>query len=198
MKIIGKILLFFSSYSLLFLILLIGEIEHFLSLESSVSTIPNTIKMIVYSVLFIFSLISIWYFKSSYRFGSFNDKTTITIKSVSNSSQEIISYLITIVIPLIGSVSSFIVVSDWTNLFSTFTILIFISILYVNSNLVVVNPMLIIFGYSINKINFCYENIPDIVFEGVLLSDNKFDIRKISSTTIVNNIDENTFILKRV
>jgi hypothetical protein len=198
MKIIGKLLLFFSSYSLLFLILLIGELETYTSLEPDVPTLSVIIKMILFLLLFILSLFSIWYFKSSYRFGSFKNKTKITIKSVSSSSQEIVSYLITFVIPLVGNVSSFLTVSDWTNLVSTIIILGFISILYVNSNLVVVNPMLIIFGYTINKINFCYENVPDIVFEGVLLSDNKFDIKQISSTTIVNNIDENTFIIKRV
>ena len=49
----------------------------------------------------------------------------------------------------------------------------------------------------INKINFNYEEL-GIEFEGVLLSDKKLDLTAIASKTIVDKIDENTFIIRRV
>ncbi|KPQ43986.1 MAG: hypothetical protein MPEBLZ_01454 [Candidatus Methanoperedens nitroreducens] len=49
--------------------------------------------------------------------------------------------------------------------------------------------MLVLSGYSINKINFQYQET-GIEFEGVLLSDKKLDLFSIASKTIVDKIDE--------
>ncbi len=57
--------------------------------------------------------------------------------------------------------------------------------------------MLVLSGYSINKINFQYKET-GIEFEGVLLSDKKLNLTSIASETIVDKIDENTFIIRRI
>ncbi len=197
MKIIGKIMLFFSSYFLLFVVLLLREIENYLKPDAT--KIPIAGIIIIYTFFIFISLLSIISFKKNYAFGSIKSKTTISIKSVSSGSQEIISYLITMVIPLLGSdsFSLYISTNNWVKLLSMLVTIFFILILYINTNLVVINPMLVLFGYSINKINFNYEE-QGIEFEGVLLSDKKLDLASIVSKTIVDKIDENTFIIRRV
>ena len=185
MKIIGKIMLFFSSYFLLFVVLLLREIENYL--EPDATKIPIAVMIIIYIFFILLSLLSIISFKKNYAFGSIKSKTTISIKSASSGSQEIISYLITMVIPLLGidSFSSYISTNNWIKLFTMIITILFILILYVNTNLVVINPMLLLFGYSIHKIHFSYENTMGIEFEGVLLSDKKLVLASIASKTIV-------------
>lgn len=199
MKIIGKIMLFFSSYFLLFVVLFLSEINNYLKLKPDESKIPIVGLMIIYLIFILISLFSILSFKKNYAFGSIKSKTTVYIKSVSSGSQEIISYLITMVIPLFGtdSFSLYISANNWVKLLTMLTTIVFILIFYINTNLVVINPMLFLSGYSINKINFQHEEI-GIEFEGVLLSDKKLDLASIASKTIVDKIDENTFIIRRV
>lgn len=139
---------------------------------------PIIIMIFIYSLLIIFSIISITIFKNNYAFGSIRNRTQITIKSISNGSQEIVSYLITMIIPLLenGSISSIGLTNNWAKILSDIFIIIFILIIYVNSNLVVINPTLVILGYSINKISFNYIDSPKIEFEGILLSNKKLDL----------------------
>lgn len=190
-------MLFFSSYFLLFVVLLLREFENYLKPDAT--KIPIAGIIIIYTIFIFISLLSILSFKKNYAFGSIKSKATISIKSVSSGSQEIISYLLTMVIPLLGtnSFSLYISTNNWVKLISMLVTIFFILILYINTNLVVINPMLVLFGYSINKINFHYEE-PGIEFEGVLLSDNKLNLASIASKTIVDKIDENTFIIRRI
>ncbi|MFZ3383906.1 MAG: hypothetical protein WA144_08275 [Candidatus Methanoperedens sp.] len=199
MKIIGKIMLFFSSYFLLFLILFLGEINNYLNLKPDESKNPIVIIIIIYILFILISLFSIHSFRKNYEFGSIKSKTTIYIKSVSSGSQEIISYLITMVIPLFGtdSFSLYISANNWVKLLTMLATIVIILIFYINTNLVVINPMLVLSGYSINKINFQYEEI-GIEFEGVLLSKRKLNLASIAGKTIVDKIDENTFIIRRI
>ena len=199
MKIVGKIMLFFSSYFLLFVVLFLGEINNYLKLKPDESKIPIVGLMIIYLIFILISLYSILSFKKNYAFGSIKSEIIIYIKSVSSGSQEIISYLITMVIPLFGTdyFSLYISENNWVKLLTTLTTIAFILIFYINTNLVVINPMLFLSGYSINKINFQYEEI-GIEFEGVLLSSKKLNLNSIESKTIVDKIDENTFIIRRV
>ncbi len=199
MKIIGKLMLFFSSYFLLFVILFLGEINNYLNLKPDESKNPIVVILIIYIFFILTSLYSILSFRKNYEFGSIKSKTTLFIKSVSSGSQEIISYLITMVIPLFGTepFSLYISANNWVKLLTMLTTIFFILIFYINTNLVVINPMLLLSGYSINKINFQYEEI-GIEFEGVLLSDKKLNLALIDSKTIVDKIDENAFIIRRI
>ncbi len=199
MKIIGKIMLFFSSYFLLFVILFLVEINNYLNLKPDESKNPIVVIIIIYIIFIVTSFYSILSFRKNYKFGSTKSKTTIIIKSVSSGSQEIISYLITMVIPLFGTepFSSFISANNWVKLLTMLTTIFFILIFYIKTNLVIINPMLFLSGYSINKINFQYEEI-GIEFEGVLLSERNFNLALIESKTIVDKIDENTFIIRRI
>ena len=198
MKKTGKIMLFCSSYLLLFIVLLLNEIMNYVYLEPDASKIPVIIKLFIYVALIVSSIASIYIFKHSYSFGSFDEKTEISIKSISSGDQEIASYLITMVIPFIGDISSSISTNDWLDLATMVIFMSFIAILYINSNLIVINPMLVMFGYSINKINFYHKSLENIEFEGVLLSKKEFDLTLLLKTTLVNKIDKDIFIIQRV
>ncbi len=146
MKIIGKVMLFFSSYFLLFVILFLGEINNYLNLKPDESKNPIVVIIIVYISFIVISLLSILSFRKNYEFGSIKSKTTISIKSISSGSQEIISYLITMVIPLFGTEPFSLYMTDnWIKLLTMLTTIVFILIFYINTNLVVINPMLLMF-----------------------------------------------------
>ncbi|KPQ43987.1 MAG: hypothetical protein MPEBLZ_01455 [Candidatus Methanoperedens nitroreducens] len=127
---VGKITLFFSSYFLLFVVLFLGEINNYLKLKPDDSKIPIVGLMIIYLIFIFISLFSILSFKKNYAFGSVKSKKTVYINSVSSGSQEIISYLITMVIPLFGtdSFSLYISTNNWVKLFTMLTTIIFILI----------------------------------------------------------------------
>lgn len=198
MKKLGKILLFLSSYILLFIILLINEISIFTL--SDVRSIYNICLIIFYCILIILAIMSLIIFKKDYAFGSIKDKTLIKIESVSGSGSEIISYLVTMVIPLISTQSISVLLSEnsWAKLFTMFFIIFFVAILYINSSLIVVNPLLVYFGYNINKIVYSYEKNSEIKFEGVLLSNKKFDLGKIKKDVLVDEIEDKVFFIRRV
>jgi|GEM_PF-3056597 len=212
MKIIGKIMLFFSSYLLFFIVMLLNEIQNLIStseLENQtienatmevINTTPIKVMISLYSLLIIASILSILIFKKNYASGSIRDRTQIIIKSISNGSQEIVSYLITMIIPLLGnnSISSIGLAHNWARTLSAIFIIIFILVVYINSNLVVINPTLVMLGYSINKISFYYADSPRIEFEGILLSNKKLDLTSISDKTLAEQIDVNTFIIRRI
>ena len=199
MKKTGKMILFCSSYLLLFIVLLFNEVINYVYLvEPAASKIPVIIKLSIYVALIVSSIASIYIFKHSYSFGSFDEKTEISIRSISSGDQEIASYLITMVIPFIGDISSSISTNDWLDLATMVLFISFIAILYINSNLIVINPMLSLFGYSINIINFYHKSLENIEFEGVLLSKKEFDLTLLSKTTLVNKIDKDIFIIQRV
>lgn len=191
-------MLFFSSYLLLFVILFIREVGNYFSNSSSIESFPAMVKILTYFILCVLSVASIIFFKKSYAFSSIDEKVLISINNVSNGNQEIVSYLLTIVIPLVSDISYSISTNDWINLITMILILLFMLLIYVNSNLVVINPLLVIFGYSINKINFYYDNNSQIEFEGVLLSKKNYDLTSILNKTIVNEIDEHVFILQGI
>lgn len=198
MKIIGKILLFCSSYLLLFIILFIRELDNYLSLEQGASVNPIILKISLYLILVMISILAIIAFKTSYTHGSIEDKTKIKIKSVSDGNQEIVSYLITFIFPLIGNTSTAISTNEWIDFLTMLIIITFLAILYINSSLVVINPILVLMGYSIYKIYFTYDDFPNVEFEGILLTQGPFNRKLISSTLVVNSIDENAFILRRL
>ena len=198
MKLLGKISLFFSSYLLLFVILLVNEI----GLIQEWKKIPSSSIAILtfYLLLIIFSIISIIIFKKEYSHGTIADRKKIDISSLSSGSSEIMSYLITMVIPLasMGALSSLISLNSWAKLVSMAIIIFFILIIYINSNLIVVNPILILFGYSIHKINFTYNGGSKINFDGILLSKRTLDLKEIKTPMILDEIDKNTFIIRLI
>jgi hypothetical protein len=92
MKTAGKIMLFFSSYLLFFIVMLLNEIQNFISISElenqtienatmeAVNTTPIEIMIFIYSILIVASILSVLIFKKNYASGSIRDRTQIIIK----------------------------------------------------------------------------------------------------------------------
>ena len=202
MKPEGKIMLFFSSYCIVFLIFLLKEafnLKYPLLLSSDYlkSNAVSVTGVVIYSIFFIFSIIAIILFRTNYDFGTIKTKKVLTIKSLSNGSSEIISYLLTMVLPLIGTntISKIVELNEWGNLVIMVIIIIFVMMIYINSSLLIVNPMLSIIGYSLYKIEYLPEN-SKISVEGMLLTKNKFDPESLKDDLIVHQIDRGIYYRK--
>ena len=68
-----------------------------------------------YLIAIVLGLLSLWAFSKNYAFGSLKRTTEISIKSVSNGSQELVSYLITMIVPF-GVISTSILSEGWLRL----------------------------------------------------------------------------------
>ncbi|MEC1716988.1 hypothetical protein [Schinkia azotoformans] len=137
-----KWLLFISSYAPLYLLLAIStydfKLTPFQYYKSILNSGTNLYFWFVIVTLFIVSFVAIGYFK----FISLNERRSLTgLKPINES---ILSYLITYVIPLtamdVSSINSLVV--------NGFLFLI-IGIVYVNSDLLYLNILLILFGYRV-------------------------------------------------
>ncbi|AOZ94904.1 hypothetical protein [Paenibacillus crassostreae] len=137
-----KWLLFISSYAPLYLLLAINNydfklipVEYF---KTVLGSEPMLYFWIVIVILFIISFVAVGYF----RFISLNDsRGLIGLKPMNES---VLSYLITYVIPLTAMN-----VSSTNSLVVNGLLFIIIGIVYVNSDLLYLNILLILFGYRV-------------------------------------------------
>lgn len=218
MRYIGKILLFFSSYLVLFIVLFLTElsklnydlfwlISQLLTLNFNLGPKLNylmsngtiTISVIIYAFFIVLSLISIAIFKFSYRFLPSSTEKVLTISKISNGTSEVVSYLLTIIIPFVSSqtLSDVILNNNWTTLLVNLIILFSIGVLYVNSNLLVINPTIIFAGYSLYKIEYKLNN-KEMSIDGILLTNKNFNPEKIDDKLVLNKIDEGIYLYRRV
>lgn len=142
MKRIFKWLLFISSYVPLYILIALDNYNFKLSPMSYFKSVMQSNQLLIFWVvvicLILLSILAISYFS----WISLNDERTLTKLTPLNES--VLSYLITYVIPLtamdITSVNSLVVNS---------ILFLVIGIVYVNSDLVYLNVILIIMGYRI-------------------------------------------------
>jgi len=202
MKIIGKLLLFFSSYLILFLILFINsfsDLTFYCSLKNFIvkNDIINIISSFIYFIFICLSIFCLLVFRHNYKYGTRNNKQIVIIDSISNSSSELISYLLTMVIPLITvNPNNIIFTNNFSTLLSSLIIIFFISLLYINTNLIIINPMLLLFGYRIYNIE--YFNMNKLRIKGFLIIKNKIKINNLKIKNIVYKIDDDIFIYRRI
>lgn len=200
MRIIGKFMLFFSSYFILFIVLFIREFPHINTSNIKTTPIPVFVSLGLYGILILCSIMSLYLFKMNYAFGSSRTNKRINISSISDGSSEIISYLVTMVLPLASteSLSSIISSNSWFKPITMIIIIAFISILYINSHLIVINPLLIVAGCSIHKISYNYNQNRNICIKGVLLSTQNINIESIPAQILVDKLDTNIFMYRRI
>lgn len=182
MKQIGKILLFFSSFLPCWLIFALNE---------------N--RLVSYSgiAMILISLTTLGIFKTTYKAVSLEGKSSIFIKSISNGSAEVVSYLLTIVIPVATSASLSQILEGKIDLsLLVFTIIgVMLFVVFISSNLVVINPMLILLRYSLYLID--YSNTKDengVLIKGVLITKSSFDPETLPSEIILEKIGSNVYM----
>ncbi len=215
MRIAGKFLLFFSSYLVAFLILLIIEIPRLdLNMLFAVgysNNWPSILLVIFYIACIIISIYSLITFRSTYNYPLPETQKKIKITSISNGASDLISYLLTIIIPIIGSGSLYDLsfsgtgaassnianVNQYIRLLIILIIFILVFLLYMNSTIIVINPMLNFIGYSLYKIKYKTGD-KEVEIEGVLLANSRFDPEALPNEVQVNRIDNQIFLFGRV
>lgn len=127
-----RILLFLSSYFPLFLIFTIQNYKEF----GGMALIPVIVGTTALTGLAIFMR---WVRGSA-------DRREVVV-SVQRKDAEVMSYIVTYIIPFIG-----LDLSSFANLFSLCLFFCMLMIIYINTNLIHINPMLNMFGYHIYEI----------------------------------------------
>jgi hypothetical protein len=134
-----KFILFLSSYTPLFIILIIKNINF-----DKLSIIKNNLFVIS---LFILIIVSNYALKLSIDQIKDMSPKSIEVKNVSQKTGDTLNYLVTYIIPFITLDSNSI-----RNITSLGVLLFFMGIIYTNSNLIYTNPILNLFGYKIYEV----------------------------------------------
>lgn len=181
----GKVLLFFSSYLPCWIIYATSQ-GFTLNAISSLGVILTLI-----------SIITLYVFKKTYEIARQDILATIRIKKISNGSSEILSYLVTIVIPTATSTAPFDILKGTFNFDILVTIVISVTIflIYINSNLVVVNPVLMIFGYSLYLIDYNVSDESKTTVEGILITKDTINPEDIPAKMNLQRIDQSVYLL---
>jgi len=187
MKIGGKVSLFFSSYLPCWIIY----------------SISQGFKLNVISVLGILltliSLITLYLFKKTYEITTKDTIASISITKISNGSSEVLSYLISLVIPAATSTVPFELLGGDYNLNAIVTIVLSVTIflIYINSNLVVINPVMMVFGYSLYLIDYKLSKKSEITLDGILITKKSINPEEIRAPMNLQRIDQSVYLLYR-
>lgn len=182
MKPEGRILLFWSSYLPLWLLFALDDA-----------------RIISWSgiALILISFATLIVFKQTYNAVTPTGETKLAIKNISNGSSEIVSYLLTIVIPIISSNSVLQFTEGKIGWNSIVTIIIGVMLfrVYITSNLVVINPMLIFLGYSLYLIDYSVQfDKPGVLIRGILITKKTFDPEKIEESITLEKIGNSVYM----
>jgi len=194
MKTGGKILLFFSSYFPLWVVIFIVQLPQLL--KSKITFFAG-----LGLLLSIFTLWTIYQFERTYGGDIKRLEKNIKIAKISHGSSEIVSYIITIMVPFF---TPDVLKSIMNNTMSVEIIIsalyfVFLLFIYVNSNLVTINPLLILLGYKIYKIEYKYEGEDSSPFvEGVLILKNYPDNDFPPSVLSAQSIDDCVFLFRLI
>jgi hypothetical protein len=186
MKFSGKISLFFSSYLPVWVVWVISQ-------EFKLNVI--SISGIVLTIL---SILTVIVFKKTYETTTMENVTSIAIADVSSGTSEAISYLVTLIIPVATSTIPFSVFGGNfdQNVIITLTLSIAIFLIYLRSNLAVMNPTMMAFGYSLYILKYkpaimSYE----ITFDAILITKKPIEPKEISSPINVTIVDQGVYLL---
>lgn len=177
-----KILLFFSAYSPLFLILVIKNIELF----SNYHKFYNTWSFWLVLIPFIFAIIACIFFVI---FIKFNENkaadSEYVLLNYNDTASQSISYIITYIIPFLDFNLSY-----RYDILCVYVLLVVIGIIYINTDLIHSNPLLYVLGYS--AFDTEVKDIRnDVTIKSTLLvkREYKFDLYKndLINTALINN-----------
>ena len=181
----GKVLLFFSSYLPCWIIYAISQ--------------GFTLNVISFFgvLLTLISLITLYVFKKTYEVTTRDTLASIIIKKISNGSSEVLSYLVSLIIPTATSTVFFDLQKGNYSLDILVTIVISVTIflIYINSNLVVVNPVLMIYGYSLYLIDYKVSDESETTVDGILITKHTINPEEIPTKMNLQRIDQSVYLL---
>jgi len=125
-------LLFASSYSPLFVILVV---------QSDFQPLSLSIALILVAAV---SVLALAVFVSS---AKRHEPHYVTANEVTPRGSESVSYIVTYLIPFLG-----VDLADTSDLVSLFVLVVVIGVLYLHSNLIYMNPILNVFGYHLFEV----------------------------------------------
>jgi hypothetical protein len=160
-----KFLLFASSYTPLFLILILQYLE-----IDDWKFLVGLISLAVINVVWILLL----FFVEKW------GRRDFTVKKAVNKTSDTLNYVITYVVALVSL--DFTKWQDWVSL------LILLSVIYaifIHSNLLFVNPMLNLFGYKFYEVEVKEGGTVTIISKKRLKADMKISIKKISDDIFI-------------
>ncbi len=194
MKRTGKLFLFASSYLPCWIIFALSGLSFNVVNGKTIPVFTNLSIMGI--VLTLIAIFTIYVFRRTYKFMTQDTTAHIIIKKISNGSSEIVSYLITSLTFL--STKTFSNFFDGKFNFDMIATIIFgivIAAIYINSNLVVINPVLLIFGFKLYMIDYTTTKNLNTIIEGILVTRGGFEPENISPDLIFQKIDEGMFAL---
>lgn len=185
-----KLLLFFSAYSPLFLILCIKN----WALLSNFSLFWQTKTFWFILVPFIISIISCVIFILCLFFLSKKaGDTEYTLLNYSDTASQSISYILTYIIPFLDFN-----LSNRYDILCIYILLSIIGIVYINSDMIYTNPLLYFRGFS--AIDAEIQDSSQNKLRAIILveNENKFDIRRgdTINTALINNNYKNLLLYK--
>jgi hypothetical protein len=189
MKYLGKILLFLSSYLPVWLIYAISQ-----------GLTLNAIS--IFGILLtIISISTIFIFKATYEAPTRRNAVYIFIENISNGSSEAISYLLSLIIPLATSTIPFqlfggIFSQNFQNEIVTLILGLAIFYIYIRTNLVVMNPIMMLSGYSLYIITYKPAEQSKITLDAILITRQKNDLKDISTPTMVTCVEQDVYLYR--
>lgn len=189
MKYLGKTLLFFSSYLPVWLIWMLVSIDgqgFHLNITSGLGILLTIISVLTCVVFII-----------TYETANRRNIRTISINNISNGSSEAISYLLTLIIPLATSTIPFELFGGTFTQNEIVTLVLGLAIffIYLRSNLLVMNPTMMLIGYSFYQINYKSTVESAVTFDGILMTKKAFDLQKIPSQNNVSVVEQDVYLL---
>jgi len=188
MKISGKSLLFISSYLPIWLLWIVYSI--------CTQGFNMTIMLFFGIVLTLISVLTGFLFKSTYQTATLDNVKTVFISDITHGSSEAISYLLTLIIPVATSTLQLFGESLDSNIIVTLILVLTIFLIYLRSNLIVMNPTMMLFGYSLYTINYKMHKESEITFNAILISEKSINPQKISSKNILILVDPDIYLLR--
>lgn len=145
-----QILLFIISYAPLYFILFFQNINDTLYDKQNLfigwRALLMENKISISFLLLIICSISLYFIL--YKIILQSSTVVIKVDSIQDNHSEHLSYLATYILPFVG-----LKVDVWQNIASTFALFFVLGHIYIKTNLILTNPTLTFFKYSISKIN---------------------------------------------
>jgi len=164
--------LFLSSYLPLFLIM----------------AIKNWFNLYLLLILIFVSLYSLVWF-AIIKISKTNTQESYRVLKTEDKMKESLNYLIPYIISFIGFN-----LDRWQDWFALIILLTILSVVYINSNLIYVNPLLSFFRYKIYHAEICKPSIGcDETKEEIILLSKKKHIKK-NEDIVVKGIDQGIFL----
>lgn len=140
-----KIILFFTSYIPFYLMYWVIDYKNF---NNSFPYIHFKTPLSWLFLIFFFSIFFLFYMIKFFQ--SLPNPDTVEVKSCKSLDNEITSYLVTYILPLLTFSNN----DDNRNMLILVILMILIAILYIKSDMFAINPILMLMGYHIVEIDY--------------------------------------------